>query len=63
MAIFDLRCRKCKRIMPDFKLAANGMIIQKCVCGSTDLEKLPPRVGIQFKGEGWSKPGATDASN
>lgn len=53
MPLFDTRCPKCKQIYEDV-LYGKGLEIHTCPTCGMILEKLPPRVGIKFKGEGWT---------
>jgi predicted nucleic acid-binding Zn ribbon protein len=59
MPIWDMKCKKCGQLRPDYGLSGSEMVIQKCSCGG-ELEKMPPRVAVKFKGEGWSKPEAPE---
>ena len=53
MAIFDTRCTQCRATYDDV-LYTKGLETHSCPkCGAL-LEKLPPRVGVKFKGEGWT---------
>ena len=58
--INDLKCKLCGRITIDYDMPKDGSIVQKCICGCEEFEKMPPRVAVRFRGEGWSKPGHTD---
>jgi len=52
--LFDMKCVKCGHIFEDYVVINNKPIICP-ICKKGKLKKLPPRVGIIFKGEGWTK--------
>ena len=51
--IFDTKCLKCGTVYEDV-LYTKGLEIHNCPKCGVKLEKLPPRVGVKFKGEGWT---------
>lgn len=55
MAIFDIQCTKCKKVWKDWGITG-GQVLQKCSCGSITFKKLPSKVAVRFKGEGWATP-------
>lgn len=67
MPLYDARCKGCGCIVRDiFATHPTTKIVQKCVCGSTEFEKLPTAPGaVTFKGDGWAtkSPSASDTEN
>lgn len=61
MPVWDLKCNKCGRVYRDYGL--NGVdMLQKCVCGNSELVKMPAAPAVKFKGDGWQtkQPKASD---
>lgn len=57
MPLFDFKCKKCGHKTYDILITQkHPQVLQKCGCGSTEFEKLPPKTHAQFKGDGWTNP-------
>jgi len=55
MPIYDARCKKCGKVVEDiFATSPLNKIVQKCSCGSTEFEKIPPAPAVRFKGNDWA---------
>lgn len=53
MPIFDTRCSQCRATYEDV-LYTKGLEAHYCPKCGAELERQPPRVGVKFKGEGWT---------
>lgn len=62
MPIFDCKCPHCGTINEDVHIKLDPQYehhIECWKCGEffSENDRLPPRVGISFKGSGWTKKG------
>jgi len=64
MPIFDCKCPYCGAKNEDVHLDSNPLVINHVECAECGQlfngweNRQPPRVGIAFKGGGWTKRGA-----
>lgn len=55
MPLYDAKCKRCGAIVRDiFATAPTLKIIQKCICGSTEFEKMPSAPAVRFEGNDWA---------
>jgi putative FmdB family regulatory protein len=57
MPLYDYRCKKCGHKTYDVLIShKTPEALQRCGCGSKDWEKIPSKIAIRFKGEGFATP-------
>lgn len=55
MPIKEIKCAHCGKVYEDFG-CKGPMVVQKCECGSDHFVRIPSKVAVHFKGEGWTTP-------
>jgi len=64
MPLYDAKCKGCGAIVRDiFATKPTLKIIQKCVCGSTEFDKMPSAPAVRFEGKDWATKSSSPADD